>query len=230
MSVSRTSMQQISQAFFNLYHDNEDEIDSLYNTIESCLDGISQSPGEFKNCMPTADHFKDDSTIKDIDDLYCDAHFSADLIAKVLYIKWYYQMTLLAMGSVTSKKVVEYIHTNTNHRVKVALEGSDFRYILGNPIKFSIRNDGGGGAFNAKYSGLRLYSPIWDDILEYFDYNEGEVEDLIRLKMPISLEIASELGNDTYWNDSVPVADLGKYIKKYFIYKIKEVVNNQVNP
>ena len=160
MSVPRASMQKIGEAFFNLYNQNKFEIGSLYNTIEGCLTGITQTPGDFKYILPTPDHFRDDSVISSIDELYCDAHFSADLIAKVLYIKWYYQMTILAMGSFAAKKVVDYINKHTGNKVSVATSGSDFRFVLGNPAKFSIRNVVGGGPFDVEYSGFKLYSPI----------------------------------------------------------------------
>lgn len=87
MYVSRTSMQQIRQTFFNLYNQNESDTDSLFETIKSCLNGITQTPDGFKYIMPTPDHFRDDSVISSIGDLYSAAQGNEDLTGKVLYIR-----------------------------------------------------------------------------------------------------------------------------------------------
>ena len=87
MSISRVSMQKISQTFFNLYNQNESDIDSLYNTIKSCLSGIFQTTDGFTYIMPTPDHFRDDSVISSIDDLYSAAQGNEDLTGKVLFIR-----------------------------------------------------------------------------------------------------------------------------------------------
>ena len=222
--IPKASMQQICQAFFDLCNQNKFEIGSLYNTIEACLAKITQTPGDFKYIMPTPDHFRDDSVISSIDELYCDAHFNEALIAKVLYIKWYYQMTLFAMGSFAAKKVVDYINKNSDIKVNVATSGSDFRFVLGNPAKFSIRNAAGGGPLDVEYSGFKLYSPIWEDILDCLEYNEDGEETLMKLEMTIAAEITSEAGAGTYCEDYVHLTDLGKLIKEHFIDKIKQII------
>lgn len=220
-------MQKISQAFFNLYHQNESETDNLFETIKSCLNGIAEFPGEFNNSIPTIDHFKDDTVINYIVDLFSAANEDTDLVAKVLYIKWYYRITFLAMGSIASKKVVEYIHKTTDVKVNVKVMRSDFRYILGNPIKFSIRNAAGGGPFDVKYSGFGLYGPTWNDILEICEHNKDGKEFLMSLKMPGVFEVFTETGASSYWEDSVRTTDLGWHVKEYFIDKIKEIIANR---
>jgi hypothetical protein len=87
MSVPATSLQQISQAFFNLYNQNSSEINNLYGTIKSNLDGIMQSAEYLMRIMPTPDHFRDDSVISSIDDLFSAAKGDADVTGKVLYIR-----------------------------------------------------------------------------------------------------------------------------------------------
>ena len=227
MSVPRASMQKISQAFFNLYNQNESEIDSLYNTIKSCLEGIAQTPSDFKYIMPTPDHFRDDSVISSIDDLYSAAQGNEDLTGKVLYIRWYYHMTLFAMGSYAVKKVVDYIRKTTGEQVKVKLTGSNFLYFLDYAVKFSIRHAASGGPFDIKYSGFGLYSPIWNDILDTCVYVEGGDERLMRLEMPVAFEVFTETGSLTYWESFVPLADLGKQVKEHFIAEIKQIVANK---
>lgn len=160
MSVPATSLQQISQAFFNLYNQNSSEINNLYETIKSNLDGIMQAADYLVRIMPTPDHFKDDRIISSIDDLYCDTHFSADLTAKVIYIRWYYHMVLFTMGSIAAKNVVEYIKGKTGKAVRVKTVGDNFSYVLDCTAKFSIRQAAGGGPFDAIYSGFAFYSPL----------------------------------------------------------------------
>lgn len=224
MSVSRASMQKISKAFFNLYNQHESDTDSFYETIKNCLNGIIQTRGEPYNIIPTPAHFRDDSVISSIDDLYSAAQDNEDLVGKVLYIRWYYHMTLLAMGSYAAKKVVDYIHKTTGENVTVKLTGSNFLYILDDVIKFSIRHVAGGGPFDTIYSGFGLYSPIWKDILETCVYTEGGGESLMRLEMPVTFEVFNELGDSTYWGYYVPLTDLGNQVKEHFITKIKQII------
>lgn len=160
MSVPATSLRQISQAFFNLYNQNSSEINNLYETIKSNLNGIMQAADYLVRIMPTPDHFKDDRIISSIDDLYCDTHFSADLTAKVIYIRWYYHMVLFTMGSIAAKNVVEYIKGKTGKAVRVKTVGDNFSYVLDCTAKFSIRQAAGGGPFDAIYSGFAFYSPL----------------------------------------------------------------------
>jgi hypothetical protein len=227
MSIPRASMQKISEAFFNLYNQNKFEIGSLYNTIEGCLTRITQTPGDFKYIMPTPDHFRDDSVISSIDDLYSATQGDEDLAGKVLYIRWYYHMTLLAMGSFAAKKVVDYINKNSDIKVNVATSGSDFRFVLDSAAKFSIRRAAGGGPFDSMYSGFKLFSPIWDDILEACVHAEDGEESLMRLEMPGAFEVFTETRTSTYWEDYVPLTDLGKQVKEHFIDEIKQIIANK---
>ena len=225
MSVSRASMQKIGQAFFNLYNQNKFEIGSLFETITTCLSGIVQTPDYFKYIMPTPDHFRDDTVISSIDDLYSATQGDEDLAGKVLYIRWYYHMTTLAMGSLAAKKVVDYIHKNTDIKVNVKLMGSNFLYVLDSAAKFSVRRAAGGGPLDTMYSGFGLYSPIWDDILD--SYIHGGEESLMRLEMPGAFEVFTETGSSTYWEDYVALNDLGKQVKEHFIDEIKQVIANK---
>jgi hypothetical protein len=160
MSVPATSLQQISQAFFNLYNQNSSEINNLYGTIKSNLDGIMQSAEYLVRIMPTTDHFEDDRIISSIGDLFSAAKGDADVTGKVLYIRWYYHMVLFTMGSIAAKNVAEYIKGKTGKAVRVKTIGDNFSYILGCAAKFSIRRAAGGGPFDSIYSGFALYSPI----------------------------------------------------------------------
>ena len=225
MSVTRARMQQISQAFFNLYNQNKFEIGSLFDTIESCLKDITQTPGDFQYIMPTPEHFRDDSAISSIADLVSAAHCDGDLVGKVLYIRWYYHMTLLAMGSFAAKKIVDYIHKNTDIKVNVKLTGSNFIYVLDDAAGFSIRRAAGGGPFDTMYSGFKLFNPIWDDILEACAHAEGGEESLMRLEMPGAVEVFNETRASTYWADYVPLAEMGKHVKEHFIDEIKQIIS-----
>lgn len=224
MSVSRASMQQISKTFFNLYNQNESDIDSLYDTIKSCLNGIVQTIDGFTYIIPTPDHFRDDSVISSIDDLYSNAQGDEELTGKVLFIRWYYHMTLLAMGSYAAKKIVDYIRKTTGEQVRVKLMGSNFCYVLDDAVKFSIRHAAGGGPIDITYSGFGLYSPLWDDILDHLKYADDGGESLMRLEMPVSFEVFSELNASTYWATYVPITDLSKEVKEEFIVKIKQII------
>jgi hypothetical protein len=160
MSVPASSLQQISQAFFNLYNQNSSEINNLYGTIKSNLDGIMQSAEYLMRIMPTPDYFEDDSIISSIGDLFSAAKGDANVTGKVLYIRWYYHMVLFTMGSIAAKNVVEYIKGKTGKNVRVKTIGDNFSYVLGCAAKFSIRRAAGGGPFDSIYSGFALYSPI----------------------------------------------------------------------
>lgn len=160
MSVPAASLQQISQAFFNLYNQNSSEINNLYETIKSNLDGIMQASDYLMRIMPTPDHFRDDRIISSIDDLYCDANGDANVIGKVLYIRWYYHMVLFTMGSIAAKNVAEYIKGKTGKTVRIKTVGDNFSYVLDCAAKFSIRQAAGGSPFDSIYSGFALYSPI----------------------------------------------------------------------
>lgn len=225
MSVPASSLQQISQAFFNLYNQNKFEIGNLFSTITTCLSGIVQTPDYFKYILPTPEHFRDDKIISSLTDLFSYAQEDADLAGKVLYIKWYYHMTLLAMGSLGAKKAVEYIHKNTGEDVNVKIVGSNFLYVLDSAAKFSIRKASGGGPFNSMYSGFGLYGPIWDDILD--SYIHGGEESLMRLEMPGAFEVFTETGSSTYWGDYIPLTDFGGCVKEHFINEIKLVIANK---
>jgi hypothetical protein len=149
------------------------------------------------------------------------------LAGKVLYIRWYYHMTLLAMGSFAAKKVVDYINKNSDIKVNVATSGSDFRFVLDSAAKFSIRRAAGGGPFDTMYSGFGLYSPLWDDILETCVHAEGGEETLMRLEMPVAFEVFTETRTPTYWADYISPADLGSVVKEHFIDEIKQIIANK---
>ncbi len=225
MSVPTSSLQQISLAFFNLYNQNKFEIGNLFSTITTCLSGIVQTPDYFKYILPTPEHFRDDKIISSLTDLFSAAQEDVDLTAKVLYIRWYYHMTLLAMGSIAAKKVVDYIHKTTSEKVNVKIIGSNFLYVLDSAAKFSIRKANGGGPFDSMYSGFGFYGPIWDDILD--TCIQGGEDSLMRLEMLGAFEVFTETGSSTYWGDYIPLTDLGGCVKKYFIDEIKQVIANK---
>ena len=160
MSVPASSLQQISQAFFNLYNQNSSEINNLYETIKSNLDGIMQAADYLVRIMPTPDHFEDDRIISSIDDLFSAAKGDANVTGKVLYIRWYYHMVLFTMGSIAAKNVAEYIKGKTSKAVRVKTVGNNFSYVLDCVAKFSIRQAAGSGPFDSMYSGFALYSPL----------------------------------------------------------------------
>ena len=134
-------------------------------------------------------------------------------------------MTLLAMGSFAVKKVVDYIHKNTDIKVNVKLIGSNFLYVLDEAAKFSVRRAAGGGPFDTMYSGFGLYSPLWDDILETCVHAEGGEETLMRLEMPVAFEVFTETRSSTYWADYISPADLGSVVKEHFIDEIKQIIS-----
>lgn len=131
------------------------------------------------------------------------------------------------MGSYAVRKVVDYIHKNTDVNVKVKLMGSNFCYVLDDAAKFSVRHAAGGGPFDSVYSGFGLYSPIWDDILETCAHAEGGEETLMRLEIPVAFEVFNELGDSTYWENYVPIAGLAKQVKEHFIDKIKQIITSK---
>lgn len=227
MPIPASSLQQISQAFFNLYNENLSEIDNLYETIKSSLDGITQTADYLMHILPTPEHFEDDRIISSIDALFLVAKRDANVAGKVLYIRWYYHMVLFAMGSMAVKNVVEYIKKKTGKTVRVKTIGNNFSYALDGAAKFSIVRATGGGAFSTMYSGFALYSPIWEDILEVCVHTEGGEESLMRLEMPGAFEVFTDMGSSDYLEDHVPLTDFGKLVKEHFIDKIKQLIANQ---
>ena len=87
MSVPASSLQQIRQAFYNLYDQNKAEINTISETIKSNLDGITQTSDYLMRILPTPDHFENDRIIRSIDDLFSAAKGDADVTGKVLYIR-----------------------------------------------------------------------------------------------------------------------------------------------